>query len=76
MLLSKFLFWLVFSSTGVKPDGNSDSVHQGVVTELRTSLKRVEKELQDTKERKASLERECVIYQSQLDVRCSDYKVP
>ena len=72
--LLTLLCLLPFSSTGVKVEGgSSDSVDQGVVTELRTSLKRVEKELQDTKERKASLERECVIYQSQLDVSCSDY---
>ena len=42
---------------------------QGVAKDLRSSLERVEKELEDTKERKASLERECVIYQTQLDVR-------
>ena len=40
----------------------------GVVSELQSSLERVEKELQETKERKASLERECIIYQTQLDV--------
>lgn len=44
------------------------AVDQGVVSKLQSSLERVEKELQETKERKASLERECVIYQSQLDV--------
>ena len=45
-----------------------DAVDTGVVSELQSSLERVEKELQETKERKASLERECVIYQTQLDV--------
>lgn len=44
------------------------AVDKGVVNKLKNSLERVEKELQETKERKASLERECVIYQSQLDV--------
>ena len=47
-------------------------VDQGVVSKLQSSLERVEKELQETKERKASLERECVIYQSQLDVSSAD----
>ena len=45
-----------------------DGVDQSVFNKLQSSLERVEKELQETKERKASLERECVIYQSQLDV--------
>lgn len=48
-----------------------ESVNQAEVSELKNSLERVEKELQLTKERKASLERECVIYQSQLDVSCT-----
>ena len=43
-------------------------VDTGVVSKLQSSLERVEKELQEAKERKASLERECVIYQTQLDV--------
>ena len=43
-------------------------VDTGVVSKLQSSLERVEKELLEAKERKASLERECVIYQTQLDV--------
>lgn len=48
------------------------AVDSGVVSELQSSLERMEKELQETKERKASLERECVIYQTQLDVSCGN----
>ena len=43
-------------------------VDTGVVSKLQSSLERVEKELQETKNRKASLERECAIYQTQLNV--------
>ena len=46
-------------------------VDQDVVSKLRSSLESVEKELRETKGMKASLERECVIYQSQLDVSVS-----
>lgn len=54
------------SSTGM--ESSEDVVDKIVVTKLENSLGKVEKELQETRERKASLERECVIYQSQLDV--------
>lgn len=59
------IFFLYFSA---RMEPGEDVVDQGVVNELKNSLERVEKELQETKERKASLERECIIYQSQLDV--------
>ena len=65
MYLSMLLLFLYFS-TRLEPE--EGVVDQGVVSKLQSSLERVEKELQETKERKASLERECVIYQSQLDV--------
>ena len=52
--------------------GAEGAVDSGVISELQSSLERMEKELQETKERKASLERECVIYQTQLDVSCGN----
>ena len=58
-------FILPFS---IKEESEGGGVDVGVVSELKSSLERVEKELNATKERKACLERECVIYQSQLDV--------
>ena len=59
------LLFLYFSTRLELGEGVVD---QGIVSKLQSSLERVEKELQETKERKASLERECVIYQSQLNV--------
>ena len=41
------------------------------VMEMRKLLEASQKEIQELRERKASLERECVIYQSQLEVRDS-----
>ena len=61
-------FCFISTRADVGASGES-SVDQGVAKDLRSSLERVEKELEDTKERKSSLERECVIYQTQLDVR-------
>ena len=52
----------------VKEETDQKAVDLEVVSGLKSSLEKVEKELQTTKEQKASLERECVIYQSQLDV--------
>jgi hypothetical protein len=52
----------------VEPSAEGVVETRGVVSELQSSLERMEKELQETKERKASLERECAIYQTQLDV--------
>ena len=37
---------------------------------MRKELEMAQRELREMKERKTSLERECVIYQSQLEVVC------
>ena len=39
------------------------------VSDLKRQLEASQKELKELRERKTSLERECVIYQSQLEVR-------
>ena len=59
-------------SSSVCAESADKHVDKEVIDDLRRSLERTEKELQVAKERKASLERECVIYQSQLDVSISN----
>ena len=50
-----------------------EGVRGGEVTgEMRRELDAALKELRELRERKSSLERECVIYQSQLEV-CISY---
>ena len=52
-----------------KGDGGSLGAKEGQeVSELKRELQASQKELKELRERKASLERECVIYQSQLEV--------
>ena len=52
-----------------KSDRGSLEVKEGnEVSELQRELQALQKELKELRERKASLERECVIYQSQLEV--------
>ena len=46
----------------------SSSVDASVVQELQKALESTQRELRDMKDRKESFERECVIYQSQLEV--------
>ena len=46
----------------------SSSVDASVVEELQKALESTQRELRDMKDRKESFERECVIYQSQLEV--------
>ena len=45
----------------------SSSVDASVVQELQKALESTQRELRDMKDRKESFERECVIYQSQLE---------
>ena len=48
---------------------NRNGGEQFAMSELKRELDMSKKELKELRERKSSLERECVIYQSQLEVR-------
>ena len=53
---------------GVKRGQRVGEEKDQALTDLKMSLEASQKDLKELKERKASLERECVIYQSQLEV--------